>query len=35
VTTAKNHVQHILHKLSARDRTQAVTAAIQRGIIHL
>ena len=34
-TTAKNHVQHILQKLGARDRTQAATAAIQRGIIHL
>jgi two-component system NarL family response regulator len=34
-TTAKNHVQHILHKLGAQDRTQAATAAIQRGIIHL
>jgi len=34
-TTAKNHVQHILQKLDAQDRTQAATAAIQRGIIHL
>ena len=34
-TTAKNHVQHILHKLGAQDRTQAATAAIQRGIIYL
>lgn len=34
-TAAKNHVQHILQKLGARDRTQAATAAIQRGIIHL
>lgn len=34
-TTAKNHVQHILRKLGAQDRTQAATAAIQRGIIHL
>ncbi|MBV9507621.1 MAG: response regulator transcription factor [Acidobacteriia bacterium] len=34
-TTAKNHVQHILQKLGAQDRTQAATAAIQRGIIHL
>jgi two-component system, NarL family, response regulator len=33
--TAKNHVQHILQKLGAQDRTQATTAAIQRGIIHL
>ena len=34
-TTAKNHVQHILQKLGAQDRTQAATAAIQRGIIHV
>ena len=34
-TTAKNHVKNILHKLGAQDRTQAATAAIQRGIIHL
>lgn len=34
-TTAKNHVKNILHKLGVQDRTQAVTAAIHRGIIHL
>ena len=34
-TTAKNHVQHILKKLGAQDRTRAATAAIERGIIHL
>ena len=34
-TTAKNHVKNILHKLGVQDRTQAATAAIQRGIIHL
>jgi two-component system, NarL family, response regulator len=33
--TAKNHVQNILHKLGVQDRTQAATAAFQRGIIHL
>ena len=33
--TAKNHVKNILGKLGAQDRTQAATAAIQRGIIHL
>ncbi len=33
--TAKNHVKSILKKLSASDRTQAATMAIQRGIIHL
>jgi two-component system, NarL family, response regulator len=33
--TAKQHVKSILKKLSADDRTQAATKAIQRGIIHL
>jgi two-component system NarL family response regulator len=33
--TVKNHVKSILNKLSVDDRTQAATAAIQRGIIHL
>jgi len=33
--TVKNHVKSILSKLSVQDRTQAATAAIQRGIIHL
>jgi DNA-binding NarL/FixJ family response regulator len=33
--TVKNHVKSILGKLSVEDRTQAATAAIQRGIIHL
>jgi two-component system NarL family response regulator len=33
--TVKNHVKSILGKLGVEDRTQAATAAIQRGIIHL
>ena len=33
--TVKNHVKNILAKLDVDDRTQAATAAIQRGIIHL
>jgi two-component system NarL family response regulator len=33
--TVKNHVKSILGKLDVEDRTQAATAAIQRGIIHL
>jgi two-component system NarL family response regulator len=33
--TVKNHVKSILDKLDVQDRTQAATAAIQRGIIHL
>ncbi|WP_437201477.1 response regulator [Planctomicrobium sp. SH664] len=33
--TIKIHVQNILAKLNAADRTHAVTTAIKRGIIHL
>ncbi len=33
--TAKDHLKSILAKLRATDRTQAVTAALQRGIIQL
>jgi DNA-binding NarL/FixJ family response regulator len=33
--TVKNHVKNILGKLGVEDRTQAATAAIQRGVIHL
>jgi len=33
--TVKVHVRSILGKLSARDRTEAVTIALRRGIIHL
>ena len=33
--TVKGHVSNILGKLGVDDRTQAATAAIQRGIIHL
>lgn len=33
--TVKAHVQSILGKLSAKDRTHAVTIALRRGIIHL
>jgi two-component system, NarL family, response regulator len=32
--TVKWNVNHILSKLSVKDRTQAVTAALRRGIIH-
>lgn len=31
--TVKAHVKAILHKLEARDRTQAVTIAIKRGLV--
>lgn len=34
-STVKNHVNRILAKLHAADRTQAVTLAVQRGIIDL
>jgi DNA-binding NarL/FixJ family response regulator len=33
--TAKDHLKSILAKLRVADRTEAVTASIQRGIIHL
>ncbi len=33
--TVKAHVKHIMEKLSARDRTQAVAVALRRGIIQL
>jgi two-component system NarL family response regulator len=33
--TVKAHLDSIYQKLGARDRTQAVTLALQRGIIHL
>jgi DNA-binding NarL/FixJ family response regulator len=33
--TVKVHIKHIMDKLDARDRTQAVAIGIRRGIIHL
>jgi DNA-binding NarL/FixJ family response regulator len=33
--TVKGHIKHIMEKLGARDRTQAVAIALQRGIIQL
>jgi DNA-binding NarL/FixJ family response regulator len=33
--TVKTHIKHIMLKLDATDRTQAVTIAVRRGIIHL
>ena len=33
--TDKMHVRNILSKLQASDRTEAVTIALRRGIIHL
>lgn len=33
--TVKAHLDHVFQKLGARDRTHAVTIALQRGIIHL
>ena len=35
VETVKVHMKHIMEKLGATDRTQAVAIAIRRGIIHL
>jgi DNA-binding NarL/FixJ family response regulator len=33
--TVKVHMKHIMEKLGASDRTEAVTIAVRRGIIHL
>lgn len=33
--TVKAHIKHIMAKLGTSDRTEAVTVALQRGIIHL
>jgi DNA-binding NarL/FixJ family response regulator len=33
--TVKLHVSHVLEKLNVKDRTQAATVALQRGIISL
>ncbi|PWT93103.1 MAG: DNA-binding response regulator [Acidobacteria bacterium] len=33
--TIKSHVNHILSKLGATDRTQAVSIAIKKGLVHL
>lgn len=33
--TVKVHIKHIMGKLGANDRTQAITIAVRRGIIHL
>ena len=33
--TVKVHVKHVMAKLGASDRTEAVTLAMQRGVIHL
>ena len=33
--TVKVHVKHVMEKLGASDRTQAVAIAVRRGIIQL
>jgi len=33
--TVKVHIRHIMEKLGASDRAQAVAIGIKRGIIHL
>jgi DNA-binding NarL/FixJ family response regulator len=33
--TVKGHIKHIMEKLGASDRTEAVAIGIRRGIIHL
>jgi DNA-binding NarL/FixJ family response regulator len=35
IATVKEHMRHVMEKLGAGDRTEAVTLALQRGIIHL
>ena len=34
-STVKTHIQSIFHKLNVSDRTEAVTEAIKKGIVHL
>jgi DNA-binding NarL/FixJ family response regulator len=34
-STVKHHLEHVFTKLRVNDRTQAVTAAVQRGIVRL
>ena len=33
--TVKVHIKHLMDKLGARDRTQAIAIAVRRGIIQL
>jgi DNA-binding NarL/FixJ family response regulator len=33
--TVKVHIKHIMYKLDAKDRTQAVAIGIRRGVIHI
>jgi DNA-binding NarL/FixJ family response regulator len=33
--TVKGHIKHIMEKLGAKDRTQAVSIAVRRGFLHL
>jgi DNA-binding NarL/FixJ family response regulator len=33
--TVKFHINHVLHKLDAADRTQAVLTALKRGLAYL
>jgi DNA-binding NarL/FixJ family response regulator len=34
-STVKHHLERIFAKLDAKDRTQAVTIAVQRGILRI
>lgn len=35
LATVKTHLHHILSKLGARDRTEALVLALQRGLVHI
>lgn len=35
ICAVKVHLKHIMSKLDASDRTEAVTIALQRGILHM
>jgi len=35
VVTVRNHIQHILSKLDAHSRLEAVTTAVRRGLVDM
>jgi DNA-binding NarL/FixJ family response regulator len=34
-STVKHHLERVFSKLNAKDRTQAATTAVQRGIVRI